>query len=1064
VPPESTTNNNENNNPMSQSNLFSVVTGDKMYQSDIKVRNPVETPQIYDKNPIIRSIDPSMNMDFSRMIGKVFELTSFQWTTTQTASGTPIFTLGIPSSLLNLNKIASAPFDLSSLYHMRGCVVIQVAGTPFHSGALIAAVVPRLSTTAYINDYQCAPHAHLYANSSSAACIEIPWYSETKTRWTPSNNDGQDTTIDYGTAALSNNSDYAQLRVGVLGQLGAPSAASTTLTVTIAIKFLEMNFYVPKTTYPLSLSSVQESPNPVDITPHVKSVIDTVSSVAVVKPVTPQTQTILDTISNIITPAVPEQLVAQSLSFTDVSILGACLVSMARCIVMLWDKTHKKKEEAYGEQEVLQAQSMASSATKAIDGVFSVGKRFTSDVLDTARGWIRMYTGLHSPNIPDTNMRSVVAMRNNPNYVDTHQRLHKLDPYANYTPLFLEHFSDTSIDEGLISSMVSKPMAVSRVTINTTSLAGSILFTAPIHPCMFRTIAPGGFSQAITAPIHALSALSRFYSGTLNLKIENLGSNAHMYKLLVVREYYSSATMSTSVPPMQAVFNNPADILEFSAGGQVQTVSLPMASIYDYVPITSDYLTNGLVHGRVMIYLLQPLVTNGSVATSVDFIVHVSGDTDFKLYGHAMDAPLSMNLSLPASLSSSLTTPIAGRIYKDESFNSQLVLRRREFPDLIPVLPSGDKNKVIKDLALKVVKMSNNQECYIPTKPLKTKKVQQTWVLTTNDDAEAEQLVAQSHTESTSLDTPMNVSSDPYLVSSTSDSEQPPSLLIRPILHVRDHIRHMSRLNPIFFTTANTQSQAGSCYFDVASLLSRPNTTGNTALGLMQTISSMFYGYRGGLRFKFVIKGASNATISYVPPTPISYVNAGISQLAAGQPNMTNTIGDNDINIRFSALGNGQVNTYLGPELEATDWHYHTNSTTFMGNGSAPTTSSALSCECIVEAEIPYAHIERFIHLTPRPISNGYSGSLGWFVVGLVTQYSTVGASTVPGPVYVFPYVGASDDARFVYQVLGPQLSYGYVNPTPTTSLSNSASQGPLTDNPALISVNASQYYIGSAA
>jgi len=124
-------------------------------------------------------------------------------------------------------------------------------------------------------------------------------------------------------------------------------------------------------------------------------------------------------------------------------------------------------------------------------------------------------------------MRGVMALRNNPNYVDQKTFMYKMDPYASYSQPFDEYYSDTKEDEGLISHLVSKDMYVGRLSVDTSVTTGTVLFSAPIHPLMFR--ANTANSQLVVAPIDKLSRLSRYYSGTLRLRFQNCGSSFHMF-------------------------------------------------------------------------------------------------------------------------------------------------------------------------------------------------------------------------------------------------------------------------------------------------------------------------------------------------------------------------------------------------------------------------------------------------------------------------------------------------------------------------------------------------------
>lgn len=120
------------------------------------------------------------------MIGKPFHLGTINWSTTN-AAFTDLTTIGFPSAISSLNALAAAPFDLASLYHMQGCLLIQVSGTAMHQGAIIAAVLPKgmpvnTNDRRFVHSFQCAPHGYLYANTQTALCLEIPFYSNTKLR------------------------------------------------------------------------------------------------------------------------------------------------------------------------------------------------------------------------------------------------------------------------------------------------------------------------------------------------------------------------------------------------------------------------------------------------------------------------------------------------------------------------------------------------------------------------------------------------------------------------------------------------------------------------------------------------------------------------------------------------------------------------------------------------------------------------------------------------------------------------------------------------------------------
>jgi len=960
---------------------------DSTHQSHIKVRAPVITRDMYTESPVITSVDKDMRMDFSRMIGKPFHVGTLTWTTAQ-AVANPVGFFSFPSALVSLNTLASAPFDLASLYHVKACAIVQVAGTPMHSGALIAAAVSANTTYSSgsqgIQSLQCAPHVFLHANNSTSACVELPWYSNTKLRQTPGQNNNLDLVVlDSDNRGFPD--DYVSLEFFVMSPLGAPSTGATSLVVTVSIVFKEMDFFVPKATYPAM----------------------TAHSLVV---------------------SLPGHLQAAASLATLVRYLWRCY------------KSSRRSSDAY----------TAHSATKAIDGLFSVGKRFVSDSLDSARGWIRSYTGLHNPNERNPSMRGVMALRNNPNYVDQKTFMYKMDPYASYSQPFDEYYSDTKEDEGLISHLVSKDMYVGRLSVDTSVTTGTVLFTAPIHPLMFR--ANTANSQLVVAPIDKLSRLSRYYSGTLRLRFQNCGSSFHMFKLLVVREYYSAGAMLTTVPPMANMLNNPADILEFSAGGQTATVDLPMASIFDMVPITSDPTTNCLTHGRVIVYLLQPLVTNGAVTTSCDVLVHLSALPDFTLYGYACDQFVN-TFSLPAL-----------GVQTAAAKNPDLVIRSNT--DWRPVkakigndqldglyIPKGITPLIAQDYGLAY---SRFLKAYYPVDISKIKArrceapdLRYARVALNSDDG----FVAHS------ASAPMVLSSDQELVEHDSTPGPKPTTYLRPIVHIRDHIRRMLPVQPFVVPAATTTGQKATFYIDVASLIFASKTA-SSLMTTMQFISSMYLGYRGGLKIKLAVRGASDVKGSYVPASPVIQSMLGAPnpyRYGAAEPSATNTTVQGNLYSRFAyvdpSFSNRSLGAYQGPFLDSSDWNQHSSAFDKFGwSATGPVSTDILTGTSMLEFEIPYMSVLRFIGMGNGYTPNFYMGSLGWIILGYASQYNTDydSGSETPPNVVIAPYVGADDSRRFVYQALSNPCSVNWVTATPT-NVQDTFFQGPITDIPASI-------------
>jgi hypothetical protein len=76
---------------------------------------------------------------------------------------------------------------------------------------------------------------------------------------------------------------------------------------------------------------------------------------------------------------------------------------------------------------------------------------------------------------------------------------------------------------------------------------------------------------------------------------------------MVARSYAQDMRAATSTPDMYDMANLQTDTIEFSAGGQVQTIDLPFCSELNQVQSAWDSFTNAYSHGMYYIYLVQTL-------------------------------------------------------------------------------------------------------------------------------------------------------------------------------------------------------------------------------------------------------------------------------------------------------------------------------------------------------------------------------------------------------------------------------------------------------------------------
>lgn len=289
-------------------------------------------------------------------------------------------------------------------------------------------------------------------------------------------------------------------------------------------------------------------------------------------------------------------------------------------------------------------EAVSTSATKAIDGLFSVTKTLTGDLLDNLRGGVRKWTGLHNPEKPALCHRSAVQFRQNLNLVDTPSFFEKLDPYGDFVKTVDDYVFDTSVDEMAIAHLKSKPQKIGSFKVRTSDASGKLLWSRPISPIQevntvsyVNTLGDTIWTNRHTNLHQTLAYMSKYWKGSLKIHLQAVMSNFHYCKLIVARDYSPDQKMTNSYPTFGSVTNLLTETVEFSAGGQIQTFELPYCSPLNQLPCSRDFSFNALEHGVYYIYLYQPLVFNGTVSTEITFNVYLTLGDDFDYFGYCVD-------------------------------------------------------------------------------------------------------------------------------------------------------------------------------------------------------------------------------------------------------------------------------------------------------------------------------------------------------------------------------------------------------------------------------------------
>lgn len=388
--------------------------------------------------------------------------------------------------------------------------------------------------------------------------------------------------------------DYAQLIIFIKNPLNVSTGSSTTLSVSIHAEFKEMDFYVPKVG--------EISFQPECLGDYFKSELE--------------------------------------------------LPKKCNCTCVVCDKRSYAFEpeglfDWFGVLYKIPSRLLdaAANGTKAILG----------DLVDMGRAGIRLYTGFHNPNATEIHERMIVTTRNFPNNVDQPTLIEKLDPYSQQDRIYNDYYFRTKLDEMDLKYLLKKPVYIGTFNVTSTDPIGKSLMCYPITPMVEATI--GTPPAVFYSNMRTIYELSRFWRGSLKMHIQAVMTNFHYCKIIFAKNYAINAAQGTSnVPAYNDIHNMLTDTLEFSAGGQIQTIDLPFCSPTDQIECTKDYTMNAFVHGVVYGYLVQPLTFNSNVPLAVSFNVYFTGGDDLEFFGYAVE-----NLLLSATPRQAITLTPAGQ-------------------------------------------------------------------------------------------------------------------------------------------------------------------------------------------------------------------------------------------------------------------------------------------------------------------------------------------------------------------------------------------------------------------
>lgn len=288
--------------------------------------------------------------------------------------------------------------------------------------------------------------------------------------------------------------------------------------------------------------------------------------------------------------------------------------------------------------------SLRGFATGLFDYTTNGLKSVATDGLDSVRGWLRSWTGLHNPNMAIINERAIVAGNNFLNNTATPQYFEKID----YNPLFSrivkEPIFGNDMDEMSMSHITAKDQYLGTFSVGTDDEVGSLKWIRPISPFSGGKLVTVGAEPdtrkflRVTNNLDLIHSLTRAWRGGLKLKIQSVMNNKQQVKLKVIKYYNPSGRIWTEVPDYSTIVNAPSHLLEFTQGGQTHEVSLPYLCRNELTPCHDDPSFEAFFHGVYYIYVAQPLCVADGSPTKVNFNVYIAGDDDLAFYGQNIRA------------------------------------------------------------------------------------------------------------------------------------------------------------------------------------------------------------------------------------------------------------------------------------------------------------------------------------------------------------------------------------------------------------------------------------------
>lgn len=484
--------------------------------------------------------------------------------------------------------------------------------------------------------------------------------------------------------------------------------------------------------------------------------------------------------------------------------------------------------------------AIMSVMSGVVDEAFSYAKSTIADGIDSMRAGVKAYTGLHNPNYAKLSNKYVVTTRNYANLTDSTQFFEKLDPLCDVDRIMQGPDFHTLTDEMDIQHIIGKPQYVDTFRTKTSHPIGKLLMSRPISPYSGSQTREG--MQYFSNNIQMMHLLSRGWRGTIRIHIQSVMNNKQQIKLRLIQLYNPSAQAASGFPKYETVLNAPSHLMEFTAGGQTQTIDLPYLCRNKITPTMLDSSGEGLFHGMFYIYVAQTLANSGGSPEEVNFNVFMSLGDDFKFYGYATENAISI-------------PPVNAFVQTMES---------ESFPLAFPSLPPSSLSTLPKFS----ISCCNTTTTYY--EPVYT------------PPSLPREMISES------LDV-MNTPQDQGILTSnhqTEDASESFSDRLVPYKNMRDIIRRMYKYTSydIAITTGPLGTGTGLIEIPLSSLIGEMRGV-STPVSL---VAGMYYGKSCGFKLRVKLRNSANLLVRYVPQSV--FPNSSLNNFSPTQVDITNSV------------------------------------------------------------------------------------------------------------------------------------------------------------------------------